>query len=46
MANHKSSLKRIRQEEKRLSLIHIYSKEEGDFHAENIRIGNGEIFSA
>lgn len=24
--------------------IYTYSKEEGDFHAENIRIGNGEIF--
>ncbi|WP_321333778.1 UDP-N-acetylmuramate--L-alanine ligase [uncultured Bacteroides sp.] len=24
--------------------IYSYSKEEGDFHAENIRIGNGEIF--
>ena len=24
--------------------VYTYSKEEGDFHAENIRIGNGEIF--
>lgn len=24
--------------------LYTYSKEEGDFHAENIRIGNGEIF--
>lgn len=24
--------------------IYTYSKEKGDFHAENIRIGNGEIF--
>ncbi|KAA6319279.1 UDP-N-acetylmuramate--L-alanine ligase [termite gut metagenome] len=24
--------------------IYTYSKDEGDFHAENIRIGNGEIF--
>lgn len=24
--------------------IYTYSKEEGDFHAENIKIGNGEIF--
>lgn len=24
--------------------LYSYSKEEGDFHAENIRIGNGEIF--
>ena len=24
--------------------LYTYSQEEGDFHAENIRIGNGEIF--
>lgn len=24
--------------------VYTYSREEGDFHAENIRIGNGEIF--
>lgn len=24
--------------------VYTYSKDEGDFHAENIRIGNGEIF--
>ena len=24
--------------------VYTYSRDEGDFHAENIRIGNGEIF--